>query len=183
MQHKDRVQKPILILLILMSGCDDAATQIAREAADRQAQQNTAMAKLNQEVASGTHQLVAADAEARKEIVVVHHDLQAERSKLDTSWNSLEDERREIAGQRRTESWLSSMTTIIGGVLLTAMLLGFCWHAVFAATHTIRTPNSTSCSWPRSSLTSRSLGIGGSPALLTRAGPEVGERVDLTPSL
>ena len=74
----------VLVLLIVTSGCDDAATRIAREAADRQAQQNTAMANLNQEVASGTHQLVAADAEARKEIVVVHHDLQAERSKLDS---------------------------------------------------------------------------------------------------
>ena len=71
-------------LVILTSGCDDRATQIAREAANRQAQQNTAMADLNKEVASGTHQLVEADAQTRKEIVGVHHELQAERTRLDT---------------------------------------------------------------------------------------------------
>ena len=54
---------PSILVLILTSGCDDErATQIAREAADRQAQQNTAMAELNKEVASGTRQLVEADA-------------------------------------------------------------------------------------------------------------------------
>ena len=95
-----------IVLVILISGCDDRATQIAREAANRQAQQNTAMADLNKEVASGTHQLVEADAQARKEIVGVHHELQAERTRLDTGWNSLEQERRQIAGQRRTESML-----------------------------------------------------------------------------
>ena len=177
MQHKDPVQKLILILLTLMSGCDDAATRITREAADRQAQQNTAMAKLNQEVASGTHQLVAADAEARKEIVIVHHDLQAERSKLDSNWNSLEDERRELAGQRRTESWLSSMSSIIGGMLLTAMLLGFCWHAVFAATHGDSHAELNELLVAEITSDEPKLGIGGSPALLTRAGPEVGDRV------
>ena len=99
-----------ITLLAATHGCDDRATQIAREAADRQAQQNTEMAELNKEVASGTHQLVEADAKARTEIVGVHHDLQAERTRLDTSWSELESERREIAGQRRTESMLVPVT-------------------------------------------------------------------------
>ena len=71
-----------ITLLAATHGCDKKATQIAREAADRQAQQNTAMAQLNKEVASGSHQLVEADAQARQEIVGVHHDLQAERTRL-----------------------------------------------------------------------------------------------------
>ena len=123
----------ILIPLGMINGCDDRATQIAREAADRQAQQNTAMAELNKEVASGTHQLVEADAQARKEIVGVHRDLQAERTRLDTGWSELEDERRQIAGQRRTESMLAPVTPLVGGFLLTAMLLGFCWFALVRA--------------------------------------------------
>src|SRR5262245_51317897 len=84
------------LLLAATRGCDDRETQIAREAADRQAQQNTEMARLNKEVASGTHELVAADAQARKEIVGVHHELQAERARLDTSWKDLEGERQQI---------------------------------------------------------------------------------------
>jgi hypothetical protein len=119
--------------LLAAHGCDDKATQIAREAADRQAQQNTAMAELNKEVASGSHKLVEADAEARKEIVGVHRDLQAERSRLDTGWSELEGERRQIAGQRRTESMLVPMVSLLGSILLVSMLLRFCWHTLVAA--------------------------------------------------
>src|SRR3954454_5541449 len=100
-------QKTLILSITLFAatqGCDDKATQIAREAADRQAQQNTEMAQLNKEVASGSHQLVEADAKARTEIVGVHHDLQDERTRLDTGRRELESKRREIAGQRRTES-------------------------------------------------------------------------------
>jgi hypothetical protein len=122
-----------IVLLSLISGCNDRAVQIAREAADRQAQQNTAMAELNKEVASGTQKLVAADAQARKEIVGVHRDLQAERSRLDTGWNTLETERRQIAGQRRTESMLVPVTKVIGGLVLIVVLLGFCWYALASA--------------------------------------------------
>jgi hypothetical protein len=123
----------IVLPLAVTHGCDDKATQIAREAADRQAQQNTEMAQLNKEVASGTHQLVAADAQARKEIVGVHHELQAERTRLDSGWNELEGERRQIAGQRRTESMLVPVTSLIGSIVLVAMLLRFCWRTLVAA--------------------------------------------------
>ena len=118
-----------IVLVILISGCDDRATQIASEAANRQAQQNTAMADLNKEVAGGTHQLVEGDAQARKEIVGVHHELQAERTRMDTGWCALEQERKEIATQRRTESMLIPVT----GLLLLVVLLGFCWHALVAS--------------------------------------------------
>jgi hypothetical protein len=120
--------------LILMSACDDRAARIALEAADRQAQQNTAMVELNQEVASGTRRLVDADAQARKEIVGVHRDLQIERTRLDTGWNDLEQQRRQIAAQRRTESALAPVVTLVGGLLLAvvprfpAMIHGSrCW--------------------------------------------------------
>jgi hypothetical protein len=125
---------PWILLLIMTSGCDDErTTQVAREAADRQAQQNTAMAELNKEVASGTRQLVEADAQARKEIVGVHRELQAERTRLDTSWNDLELERKHIASQRRTESMLKPVVTLVGGILVVFMLLSFCWHALVAS--------------------------------------------------
>jgi hypothetical protein len=119
--------------LILMTGCDERATQIALEAANRQAQQNTAMVELNQEVASGARRLVDADSQARQEFVGVHRDLQVERTRLDTGWNDLEQQRRQIAAQRRTESMLVPMTTLVGGLLLAVVVLGFCWYALMAA--------------------------------------------------
>src|SRR6266576_1601463 len=103
-------RRMISILLIVttghVAGCDDRVTQVAREADNRQARQNQSMAELNKEVAAGTHKLVEADAQARKEIVGVHHELQAERTRLDTGWYALEQERQHIAGERRTESIL-----------------------------------------------------------------------------
>jgi hypothetical protein len=122
-----------IVLSILTSGCDDRTTQIAREAADRQAQQNNAMSELTKEIATGSHELVEADAQARQEIVGVHRDLQAERTRLDTGWNALETERQRIAGQRRIESMLGSLATLVGGLLLVVVLLGFCWYAIGAA--------------------------------------------------
>jgi hypothetical protein len=124
---------PWIAALILTNGCDERAAQIAREAAERQAQQNTAMAELNKEVAGGTRRLVEADAQARKESVGVHRDLQAERTRLDTGWNALEDERRQIASQRRTESLLVPAIQAAGLLALVALVLGFSWYALVRA--------------------------------------------------
>ncbi len=119
--------------LVAIGGCDDRVTQVAREAANRQAQQNTVMAELHQEVAAGARDLVAADAKARGDIVGVHHDLQSERARLDTGWNALESERRQIASQRRTESFLAPLVPLVNAAVLVIVLLGFCWYAVGAA--------------------------------------------------
>jgi hypothetical protein len=126
---------PWIVLVTLISGCDDRATKIAREAADRQAQQNAAMAELNKEVASGTHRLVEADAQARKEVIGVHRDLQAERTKLNSGWSDLEDERREMASQRRTASLLVPAVQTACLLAVVALVLGFCSYALMNVRH------------------------------------------------
>ena len=102
----------------------------SREAADRQAEQNRQMAKLHQEVASGTHELVAADALARQEVFQVHRDLEVERHELDASRDALEQERQRIAGERRTESLLVPAFEATGMVAVVVVLLGFSWYAL-----------------------------------------------------
>jgi hypothetical protein len=124
---------PWIASFVLISGCDDRVTQVAIDGANRQAQQNTAMAELNRNVADGTRGLVMADAQARKEIIAVHLKLQEERIRLDTGWNALQQEKREIAGERRTESMLVAVTKAVGGLALVFLLLGFSWYAVAAA--------------------------------------------------
>jgi hypothetical protein len=119
-----------IALVILTIGCDERVTEVARESADRQAQQNTVMAALHQEVASGTRSLVKADAQARHELLVVHRDLQAERQRLDTSWNSLESERQQIAARRQTESLLVPLLKLGGGAVLAVVLLAYLWHVL-----------------------------------------------------
>jgi hypothetical protein len=119
--------------MITAIGCgDELTTRIAREAADRQAQQNTAMAELNKQVATGTRDLVSADAQARTDVLRVHHDLQAERMRLDSGWSSLEEERRQLAMDRRTQSILAPFGTIVATVILVTLVLGFCWYALVA---------------------------------------------------
>jgi hypothetical protein len=120
----------VIVTAALTTGCDKEAERIARQAADRQAQQNTVMADLHKEVASGTRLLVEADGVARKDIVRVHQHLQAERSRLDSGRDALEVERQRIARDRRTQSLLTSSGTIAVTAVVVAMVLGFCWRAL-----------------------------------------------------
>jgi hypothetical protein len=117
----------------LAIGCDDTASKIARESADRQAEQSKQMVQLTTEVAAGTHQLVEADAKARQAVMGVHRDLEAERSQLSSGWDQLEQERRQIASQRRTDSVVRSVATIVGEVLLVLVLVGLCWFVLLGA--------------------------------------------------
>jgi hypothetical protein len=121
----------VAMLLTIMTGCsDERVATVATQAADRQAEQNDTMAKLQQDVTVGTRKLVEADANARHDIVAVHHDLQAERSRLDTSWTALEDERRQLDRERQTESVLVPAVEVLGGVALVTVLFGFCWYVL-----------------------------------------------------
>ncbi len=124
---------PMLMIIGMISGCDSRVVKVATEAADRQAAQNQSMAELQKEIAAGTHGLVAADAESRKEAVAVHRDLAAERARLDDGWANLEQERQTIASQRRFESLLAPAIHAGGLLILVAALLGFCWYVLFGA--------------------------------------------------
>jgi hypothetical protein len=112
-------------LALVASGCDERVAEVAREAADRQAQQNEVMARLQQQVAKGTHDLVAADAAARRDFVAVHHDLQAERHGLERARTALEVERQTLARDRRTESLLVAIVPLASGAVLLTILLLF----------------------------------------------------------
>ncbi len=102
------------MLLLASVGCeDDRVAEVAREAADRQAAQNETMAGVTRETA-----------EAAKQIVLVHGDLQAERRELSGGWNDLESERRQIATQRRTESALAVAARGAGVVAVVLLALG-----------------------------------------------------------
>jgi hypothetical protein len=111
-------------LAFIAGGCDERVVEVAREAADRQAQQNEVMAQLQQQVVEGTQGLVEADAAARRDFVAVHHDLQSERQGLDKARTALELERQALARNRRTESLLVAIVPLVSGaILLTTLLL------------------------------------------------------------
>ena len=104
---------------------------MATQAAERQAQQNTEMARLNREVAEGTRRMVEADAEARKEIIAVHQEIQSERASLNDGFETLEAERKQMAQERRTESILVPAAKTTGVALVAVVVVGFCWIVLF----------------------------------------------------
>ena len=115
---------PIISLAIWMIasvGCRSNDSEFAREALNRQADQNEAMATLQREVAAGARELVARDAETNRRLLDVHAQLQEERAALSANWRELESNRRSDALQRRRDSFL--LAVMRGGAATAAALL------------------------------------------------------------
>ncbi len=104
--------------LALLGGCsgDERVVAIAREAADRQAQQNVHMAET-----------VRAEIEAHQELARLQRDVQAHQAEISHQQDVLEAERREIAKQRQRESLLAPLMESFGSLLVLVLVLGFCW--------------------------------------------------------
>ena len=127
-----------IALAVAIAGCDEdeRVAQVAMEAADRQAQQNTEMAKVTSQVAEGSRKLVEADAQARQEIVKVHQELQSERATLGDQWNNLEQERQEIVADRRTESLVVPAVQAIGTSAVAVLAIGLCLFLLYGLRRT-----------------------------------------------
>ena len=125
----------LLVTTLALAGCeeDPRLVRLATEAADRQAEQNEAMARLQTEVAEGTRRLVEEQASARQAA-------DQERQQLNTGWDALEAERRQIARQRRTVSLVT--TAVRGGSLLLIVL--FCLALALLTLRNSATESTTS---------------------------------------
>ena len=124
MQRIARSLIPILATVIaLAAGCDEdrEVAQVAREAANRQAEQNRQIAKQNQEISGTTKALVEADAQARKEVLAAQKQLQSQQAEVGHQRDQLEAERKEIAAQRQWDSILAAAVT--AAAALSACLL------------------------------------------------------------
>lgn len=105
---------PMLLVTILVTGCQSESARVSRiaeQAMHQQSQQNEEMARLNREVTAATERLVEADAESRREILTAHQSLTQQR-------DALEEERREIASQRVQESLLAPLLWSLGTLTL-----------------------------------------------------------------
>ena len=119
------------ILIVSIAGCDnddDRVAQVAQESAERQAQQNQEMSKLNREVATGTRRLVEADSKARQELIVAQKDLARQQADLAQQHDKLEVERHDLAALRYRESLLAPVIAGIGLLLLCSLPLVLAWY-------------------------------------------------------
>ena len=139
--HETMIRRiPMLLAMaaILVTGCEENGNEnsrvakVAVEAAERQAKQNEEMARLNRETAEGAKRLVEADAQARKELTTMQHDLQSQQAEVGEQRDQLEAERKEIAGQRRTESMLGPILKGCAAAAVCVVTIGYCWSLLFS---------------------------------------------------
>jgi len=123
----------ITLILILLTGVscnsdeNSRVAELATQQLERQADQNRRMSELQQEVASGSRELVKADAKARQEIVTQQREIQTERSEIGHQRDQLESERREIADSRNRDPIIVTAITRVAFVVISLLPLLICW--------------------------------------------------------
>ena len=152
------MEKRTTTLLLLIAGLatiigcknDERLAEMAQDAAQRQAEQNEEMIRLNREVTQSHQRLIEADAESRQEVLQVQHELierdeqsrqelnalqrdtqssiQRERSNLDRQQEELDKQRKEIAKQRNRDPIVAAAITSLGVILacLAPIALAIC---------------------------------------------------------
>ena len=121
------------LAVVLMTGCDEneRVARMAEKAADRQAEQNKEMARVNREVAEGTKRLVKSNAEARKNVLAMQKDLHDQAAEVGHQRDQLESERQGIAAERLRESILGPIIANLGPLAVCALVLVFCALLVY----------------------------------------------------
>ncbi len=108
------------LLALTLAGCYDEnvrVAEVAREAANRQAEQNRQMAELHKQVAEGSKRLVEAEAQTRGELTALQRDLQQSQADVGRQRDQLEGERREFADHRHRDPIVAAVITDFGMVL------------------------------------------------------------------
>ena len=126
------------VILFLMTGCDSPdgrLVELSEMSLERQAEQNRQMTEQSQRIADATAELIAADAQARQEFSKLSQDLQAERAGIDHQRESLEEERRKIAGQRNRDPIVAAAISSFGLVIACSLPLVLCAYLLYVLQH------------------------------------------------
>lgn len=117
-----RILIPTLMLLTMaLTGCDKD-----EQLRKWQQQQVELLQQQARENAEAARELVKADAQARQEVAVIHHELQSERIEVGQQRDALEADRKEVATARQRVPLMAAAFQG-GAVLLTCALgLGVC---------------------------------------------------------
>lgn len=124
-----RKRNTLALIILLMqafvgTACeseDERVARLATEYADRQTEQGSRVIDLQQELLTGSRQLIEADSRARTEMIDLHREIQQERRSLNQRYEQLEAERRSVERNRYWAPYLIDLTRQI--MLLVACLL------------------------------------------------------------
>lgn len=112
---RNRLVLLILVPIVVACGCDQRLADMAQEASNRQAEQNTRMATLQENVTK------------------LQHDVQQSQAEVGRQRDLLENERRDIAVQRHRDPIIAATIMDIGLVLaclLPLLLAGYVVHCL-----------------------------------------------------
>ena len=129
--EKRTLRITLTLILLTSIGCNSnensRVAELATQQLKRQADQNRRMSELQQEVASGSRELVEADANARQEMVTLQREMQTERNEIGHQRDQLEAERREIADRRNRDPIIAAAITRVAFVVVSLLPLLICW--------------------------------------------------------
>lgn len=106
----------IAVAAATISGCSNERrlADLAEQVTHEQAAQNQRMADSTHAVAKGSQELVAADAQARKELITLQHALREDQAQIGQQLTALEVERKVVAQQRFYDSAIGSSLVALG---------------------------------------------------------------------
>lgn len=123
----------LLLSIVTLASCDNnGLPPIVEELARKQAAQQESLTKQSKELTEASRQLVESDAKARKELVDMQSNVQAQiegqRQVVQQQRDSLEGERREIAHQRHRDPLIAAAlvqaaTLIVAALPIVALVL------------------------------------------------------------
>jgi hypothetical protein len=116
----------IVLIAIGCSSGDDRLVELSRESAERQAEQNRLVETNNRQVLEATNRLVEADAKSRTENIELHRQIEVERSGINQQRDSLEQERRQIAGERIRDPIIAESIQAVAGLIAAILPLIVC---------------------------------------------------------
>lgn len=118
-----RKRNVAVLTLLLLAGCADSPLSPSdweREVLRRQAEHERVVLESSQSVAQGSERLVAADTQARQELIALQQELRADQAQLRDQHTTLEVERKNLALARQRDYLLAGAIT--AAVLLLACL-------------------------------------------------------------
>jgi len=127
--------------LLLITGCadsrDERFRQLAQQALHEQSEQNKRLAEQSKQIVDASLRLVEGDAEARRDLLAAQKqlssELHSERAGIDRQREEMEQERRNIAGQRHRDPVIAQAINAFGltlACLLPLLLAAYVIRAV-----------------------------------------------------
>ena len=123
----------------LVCGCgspDDRLVELSEQSAARQAEQNQQIARQSREVTAAVHDLVAADAKARDDLLKaqksLQQEIQAERTRLDARRSQIDRDAADLAAAEQSEPLIAAAITALGILLACLLPLLLCGYLLRA---------------------------------------------------